>query len=325
MSFSDFKPHPLIPGGHLQTLTSALLFRSRKLPYDHLHLVECSGGDRLTVLENCPSKVVSSKERDVLLIHGLGASAHESGVVRHTQKLLSEGYRVFRMNHRGIAEGKGLARGIYHGDRFGDVARVVEFLLDSDPNRKLVVVGYSMSANMVLKLLGRGSEETWPYLRRISKAICISPAIDMKASARATSYKLGGFYNRSFVGSTVKYLQKREQYFPGSRPVDSVVLRTLPDVDREYISREAGYEDVEHYYESCSPAKWLKKITSDTVILCAEDDPIAVNDFPSLRTLTHIKLHVTKAGGHLAFLARKKNSLGIWHWMDDFVLRSLQH
>ncbi len=63
-----------------------------------------------------------------VLVHGLAGCARSPYVVRVAARLFGLGARVVRMNLRGAGSGFGLARGIYHAGRTGDVRRVVEWL-----------------------------------------------------------------------------------------------------------------------------------------------------------------------------------------------------
>lgn len=313
-----FRPHPLVRGGHLQTLLPALLFKVKKWPGDKVHHVTLPDQDRIVLLENTGC---SERKRDevVLIVHGLGTSVHEPGVVRQAERLQKAGFDVFRMNHRGIAEGRSLSRGIYHGDRMGDIATAVEYLVENEQKKNVVVVAHSMSANMLLKLLGYTVKDGWPYLKNITQAVCLCPTLDMKAAAAAIKRSLGGLYNHTYVSSSLRYLRDRSNHFSGVRGAKD--YRTMVQMDQDYICVEAGYETAEAYYEGCSPIKWLPKITRPCYVLCAADDPVAANAVDSLQGLRNekVQVHITPSGGHLGYLARRPGSLGFQTWLDDWV------
>src|SRR4051812_19799357 len=106
-----FEPHPLIRGGHLQTIVGRYLPGPRLRLRATDHEIETGDGDRLRVLESVPSGWVQG-DPAALLIHGLAGCARSPYVVRVAYRLVGLGARVVRMNLRGAGAGFGLARGI---------------------------------------------------------------------------------------------------------------------------------------------------------------------------------------------------------------------
>src|SRR5207248_5558837 len=109
----EFEPHPLLRGGHVQTIAGRYLpGRWARLPSTH-HEIEIGGGDRLSVFESIPPSWETGGPA-ALLIHGLAGCARAPYVVRVAVRLARLGVRVVRMNLRGAGAGFGMARGSYH-------------------------------------------------------------------------------------------------------------------------------------------------------------------------------------------------------------------
>src|SRR5439155_22369503 len=90
----------------------------------------------------------------VILIHGLGGS-HQSGyMVRCSAKLRARGVRVFRMDLRGCGAGLGLARHPLHAGRSEDAEAVLDYVHQQYPNSLIHIIGFSMGANIAIKLAG---------------------------------------------------------------------------------------------------------------------------------------------------------------------------
>ena len=81
----------------------------------------------------------------VLLVHGLGSSAHDPGVRRLALVLAKHGFMVYRMNHRNAGSGQGLAGGIYHGGRSDDILQVLEDLARRNFGAPWLCMGLSLS------------------------------------------------------------------------------------------------------------------------------------------------------------------------------------
>ena len=108
-------------------------------------------GDRLVVRESVPSGWEAPRPTAVL-VHGLAGSADASYLVRVGRRLYTLGIRVVRVNLRGAGEGFGLARGIYHAGRSDDLREVVNDLEARNPGSPIALIGFSLGANLVLKL-----------------------------------------------------------------------------------------------------------------------------------------------------------------------------
>lgn len=314
---SNFRAHPLLLNRHCQTIVPKLFHR--RCPYPgKVHQVTVSNGDQVAVLENPGTGSVLPNADGVLLVHGLGSSGHEPGVVSQAKLLQSSGNRVFRMHHRGIAEGALLAKGIYHGDRGQDIAAVIEYLVDHLKLERITLVAYSMSANMVLKMLGSAAQNVWPYLKRIDRAICLCPPIDMLGSAHALSNSIFGIYNRSITASLTRYLNRREKNFPDVSKFSKFKCSTVMEMDSSFVCYEAGYRSVEDYYEGCSPLNWIPYISTATHVLCSIDDPVAPGNADLIKRFPNIYSHITKRGGHLGFLSMGPR-LSLESWANQFV------
>src|SRR4051794_30082524 len=118
-----FEPHPLLRGGHLQTIAGRYLPSPKVRLRSTYHEIGLEDGDWLSVLESVPAGWVRGGPT-ALLVHGLAGCARSPYVVRVAARLTGIGVRVVRMNLRGAGSGFGLARGIYHSGRTEDLRAV---------------------------------------------------------------------------------------------------------------------------------------------------------------------------------------------------------
>src|SRR5947209_383718 len=131
-SVPRFEPHPLLPNGHWQTIVGRFFWsRAGVSPSRDVDL-PLEDGDRLRVVDSVPAGWKPGDPAAVL-VHGLAGCARSPYVVRVAGKLLSKGIRAVRMNLRGAGAGFGLARGIYHAGKTGDVRAVAEWLAEQAP------------------------------------------------------------------------------------------------------------------------------------------------------------------------------------------------
>ena len=179
MHVPPFEPHPWLKGGHAQTIVARYLGGEQKKLISTAHEIELPDGDRLVVLESVPPGW-NSRRPTAVLVHGLAGCADGNYIVRVARRLLDLGIRVVRVNLRGAGAGFGLARQIYHAGRSDDLREVVRWLDHRDPGSRIGLIGFSLGANLVLKLAAEASTMPLPGLDCVLAA---NPPIDLAACA----------------------------------------------------------------------------------------------------------------------------------------------
>lgn len=309
-----FDPFPLAKGATQQTILGSF-FHWQRNPKSKRELITLADKDQIAIEVTMPKKW---KEEDVtvVMLHGLCGSHKSPYLVRMTKKLSKKGIRCVRVNMRGCGSGKGYAKNIYHSGRSGDIHQVVKYLKQNYPKSPMVLIGFSLGANIVLKLAG----ELGPLARVVlKKVIAIAPPTDLYNSVQMLHDPKNQIYEKYFLKLLKNEVRERERKFPDIPKTSFPREMSLYDFDRIYTAPSCGFKNALDYYEKCS-SKWvIKEIDIPCKILFAEDDPIIDH-----RTLDHFHLpkHVqifkTKHGGHLGFLGSPLN--GGMHWMDRLLL-----
>ena len=320
----DFSPHPLLQGGHVQTLYAAWF--PGKVSTSHRpnrHHVELPDGDSLTVHDDVPTGTWTEQSPVVLLVHGMCSSADSPHIIRVAQKLQTEGFRTFRMNLRGCGDGKGLAREPYHAGRSEDVQTVIEFIRHLCPYSPIHLVGFSLGGNIVLKWLG---EHAQAASHLVTRAIAVNPPVDLHACSQALPRQAYGMYDRYFTRKLFHHivkcpnLSRRDPWAKSSRRP-----RRMLEFDELFTAPQSGFESAMHYYEECSAAQFVPRITVPTLILSSHDDPlIPAGILERLALPPSVSLHIAKSGGHLGFIGRNSEDPDQW-WLDWRVVDWLTH
>jgi hypothetical protein len=302
LDFPTFRPHPLIRGGHLQTILGCYL-PWRPAPYQAAQcLVPLADGDKLVLHDDCPA-AWHKGDPAVLMIHGLGG-CHLSGYMqRGAAKLTARGYRVFRMDLRGCGAGFAHARHPTHAGRSDDALAALRFVIELCPRSPVHTVGFSMGANHILKMAGELGGAVPPELASL---VAVCPPIDLVACSRNIQLGKNRIYDRSFVVGLLRQIERRKRLVPDAlvRPLHPPPKRLL-DFDTHFTAPLAGYADAHEYYTRASSAPLLKHITVPTLIVTAASDPIIpVRPFEQATYSPTTELTVTPCGGHLGFIAR---------------------
>jgi len=207
------------------------------------------------------------------------------------------------MDLRGCGAGEHLAKFPVHAGRSEDVAAALAHVMETCPNSPVFLVGFSMGANLVLKLLGELGSQRPDHL---AGAMAVAPPIDLVTCARNMERGINCLYNRSFLRTLLRTANERRQRVPAElAPPLSPRPITLREFDHRFTAPLAGFASAEEYYERASSAPLLKNIEVPTVVLTAADDPIVpVQPFESASYSPLAKLVVVPSGGHLGFFGK---------------------
>jgi len=304
-----FRPHPLVRGGHLQTIAGCY-WPSPKGARGDQHRVLLPDGDTLVLHDDGPADGSSV----ALLVHGLGGCAQSSYMLRCSAKLRARGVRVFRMDLRGCGAGLALARRPLHAGRSEDAAAAFGYVSDQCPGRPIHLVGFSMGANIVLKLVGELGEGA---PARLASVMAVSPPIDLVACSRSIQQGWNSAYDRRFVRSLLRHVGERTRTVPDAltRPLDPRPKKLL-EFDSQFTAPLSGFADVRDYYTRASSGPLLANIAVPTLIIAAASDPIVpIKPFEEACYSPTTQLAIMRCGGHLGFVGAR-NVDADCRWLD---------
>lgn len=288
-------------GGHAQTILGRYLTGRRFVFESQAHEIDLGDGDRLRVLESVPPEW-SPGAPAAVLIHGLAGGAGALYLVRLAGRLLELGVRVVRMNLRGAGGGFGLARGVYHSGRSGDVRAVVDWLADRAPGSPIAAVGFSLGASLSLRL---AAEADAPAPASLDCVVAANPPLDLLSCALRMRERRNRFYDRSFARWLRADIARLHQWFPDLGPIDLRGVRSIYDFDDRYTAPRNGFASAEDYYTRCAVGPILSRIQVPGLIVHAADDPfIPVQAFHDATLPPTVKLELWPTGGHLGYISR---------------------
>jgi predicted alpha/beta-fold hydrolase len=245
----------------------------------------------------------------IVLIHGLGGSAQSAYMETSAFHWLLRGHRVLRLDLRGAGASRPLCRLQYHAGRTSDLRDVLRGLAAGYAPSGLLVVGYSLGGNLLLKLLAEHGSEL-----PIHAAAAVSAPIDLAAASQRFLSRRNRLYH-----TTLLRAMKRESVLPGAEltPREQTAIfeaRSVLEFDERFVAPRNGYAGAQEYYEKNSALRFLHRIRVPTLLVQALDDPwIPEESFTNFpwRTNPHLVPLLSPGGGHVGFHGR--GSRIPWH------------
>lgn len=193
----------------------------------------------------------------------------------------------------------------YHSGDSGDALEFIRSVKKEFPDSKLYAVGYSLGANMLLKLLGEIRENTL-----LEKVVAVSPPMQLDVCSDRMNMGFSRYYQHRLVKdlniALDKKYDKHDMYsLINLKRQDIKTLKTFWDFDGAYTAKIHGFKDAQDYYTKCSSKQYLKFIQTPTLIIHSSDDPFMTQSIiPTKDELSDsVELELTQNGGHVGFIA----------------------
>lgn len=298
-----FAPHRVFHHGDTQTLAAYLWpMRPRDQTADEERFFQVEPGSQ--VMARCRWQTDRAKYPTLLMWHGMEGSTASAYMVSTAEKAFRAGFNVVRVNVRNCGGTEHLSPTLYHGGMTLDARVLIEELIHSDRLRRLVVAGFSLGGNLVLKLAGEYEASPPPEILGIC---AVSPSVDLRASTRHMAMRRNWIYQQDFLRRLKGRIRRKQKLFPDLYEVTGLGdIRSIEQFDDRIIAPAFGFADARDYYAKASSLPLIKNIRIPTLIIHAEDDPFipfAPLRDPSIAANPHVLLIATKRGGHVAFLS----------------------
>lgn len=299
-------------GGDLQTLRNLLVGRPPDLsayPVRDLKFVMRDGsGDMLVAVLQYPEQGRSQRPL-VVLIHGLTGCQDSLYMLRSAEAFLAAGYPVLRLSLRGAGPSRPLCRFQYHAGRNADLRDALMELPPELAMNGLLLVGYSLGGNMLLKFLAEQGRD-FPVLAAGS----VSAPIELAESSRRFLDRRNWLYHRWLLA------RMKEETLAGPADALSAAERktvesvaTVLEFDDRHVAPRNGFTGAADYYAKCSALDLLPAIEVPTLLIHAEDDPwIPAMSYRKAMQAGNdwLTCLLAPSGGHVGF---HDASLVAWH------------
>jgi predicted alpha/beta-fold hydrolase len=331
--YSAFRPRPPWWGPDLQTLRNFLRGpthpdgsadpAARAVQTTRVELPMRDGsGDRLVALLQQSASEHASVRPLAVLIHGLGGTGESAYIQSTAATLLARGHTVVRLNLRGAGPSRPLCRLQYHAGRTDDLhdALVALDAEETTGSREagLVIVGYSLGGNMLLKFLAEHASAF-----DVRAAVSVSAPIDLAAASQRFLHPR----NRVYHWNLLRSMRGEALAAPVDLPPEEVrairAARSILAFDENFVAPRNGYVGADEYYRANAARYFLGRIRVPTLLICSLDDPwipaTAYTEHPWSDNANLIPL-LSRGGGHVGFHAAGTRT----PWHDECIVRHLE-
>ena len=296
-----YRPAWFVPGRHLRTLWGKFV---RRRPRVRTTVERWQTPDDDEVLIH---RLQGSSARPLLvLLHGLEGSPDSHYARGLLARAHAHGWSAAALVFRTCGGEMNQTRRFYHSGETNDLDFVVRRLTSELPHTPLVLAGFSLGGNVLLKWLGERGADVPPSVRA---AATVSVPYDLARGSRYINRGFSRVYEQHFLRSLVRKATVKRKRFPDIVPdVNLATLRTMWDFDDAVTAPVHGFRDATDYYERSSSLGWLDRIRIPTLLLSAADDPFLPREVldqvrAAARTNDFLHCEFFEQGGHVGFIA----------------------
>ena len=236
----------------------------------------------------------------VILLHGWEGSSNSTYIRTTGRFLFNGGFDVFRLNLRDHGPSHHLNTGIFYAVLLDEVFDAVRQISEAEHGKPVMLAGFSLGGNFALRLARRCATQPIDDLKQI---VSISPVLDPdKATDRIDNSR---FILKYFLKKWRRSLAIKQRLFPEYYDFSTIMnVDNIREMTERLLSHYSAYDSATSYFKDYTLINNdLQDITTPTIIITAEDDPIIpVEDFYDLHTSPATRLIVQPYGGHNGFL-----------------------
>lgn len=295
-----------LPGGHTQTIWSALYAHTRRTRPRPLHRERWAtpDGDFIDV----DRQSASAPQRPMLVMfHGLEGSSNSHYAQACADWAAEHDVNWVMPHFRGCSGELNHAPRAYHSGDHEEIDWILRRLRHehhSAGGHALVAAGVSLGGNALMRWVGEQGQEAKQQVDAVA-AIC-SP-LDLAESGRAIGR---GFnrqvYTRMFLRSMKpKALAKLRQH-PGLFARERLLAaRDLYEFDNVFTAPLHGFRDTRDYWQRASAKPLLHRVRVPALLLNPLNDPfVPAHSLPARHDVSHsVTLWQPPDGGHVGFAA----------------------
>ena len=306
----EYRPPFPFASGHMATLYPPL-FRLTPLTAPEPERIELADSDFLDMDWH---RSRTGEARGLVIVgHGLEGNARRKYVLGMAAMATKAGWDAACWSQRGCSDEPNRLPRSYHSGETGDLHEIILHCLSTGRYDRVVLIGFSMSGNQILKYLGEDPDRV---PEQVAGAVAFSTPCDLSAAERMiSSHRI---YFEYFMRGLRRKMRDKGARFP--EVVDASRLegiRSLRDFDNRFTAPIGGYADAADYYAKSSSLQFLRAIRVPALMVNAQNDPfLSPSCFPVAEAMSNpnLFLEMPLYGGHVGFVSKNGENV---YWSED--------
>lgn len=303
--YSDFRSPWWLPGGNLQTQLPVWI--RWKFPQGELVSINTRDEDQLSASWYKAKGQLANQL--IIITHGLEGSNLQHyicGAIDYFQSVqfANEKADLLAWNLRGCGARDNKTHKLYFSGCVDDLEDVILWA-KSKGYKSILLVGYSLGANVILRWLGNHGDNAKSY--GVRAACSASATMDLQSTVKKLDKPVNILYRLTFIPSMKWRLKRKAKDYPGKVDLSYITkVKNFATYDQYYSAPQNGFSDTEQMYQASSAVYVLNNIRVPCLIVQAGNDPFLADEsipLASLKNHSYITLEVSKTGGHVGFLS----------------------
>ena len=297
---SQYKPKFLFKKGHFSTIYSGLIRKVNTVDQKR-ERISLSDGDFLDLdwsYADTPTDTL------IIVLHGLEGDAKRPYMLGTAALFNENGIDAVCVNFRGCGGEDNKLYRSYHSGATEDLLDVINYVISQKTYEKLLIKGFSLGGNLLLKYLGEGHDVP----EQVKGAVAVSVPCYLKGSCDELHTFKNVLDANRFKRHLLDRLRKKLKNHPQQLSDQALkTIKTLYDFDNVYTSVAHGFKDADDYYEQCSSLQFLPNIKVPSLLINALNDSfLSAECFPvkEAKANSFLHLEMPKYGGHVGFYQR---------------------
>ncbi len=311
----DFAPKGLYRSAHFNTITTAVFRKVPELDFVRQRIT-LQDGDFID-LDSC----IQKRNAVAVILHGLEGDGRRPYMRGMAHAMHNSGLDTINVNLRGCSGEINKLLKTYHSGSTDDLQEILDFVLDEYDYQQIVLIGFSLGGNIVLKYTGDQAEHIDP---RIKASVGVSVPCDLTSCANSIKEKRNFVYMRRFLINLRSKVKAKQHLLTPDMDVKQLLsAKNFHEFDHWFTAKVHGFESAEHYWECCSSKPGLSQVVIPTLLLNARDDSFLGEEcYPEeiarMSDLFHFM--APKHGGHVGFSGDNRDGM-LWseYQVSQFV------
>lgn len=281
---------------HLNTIFPAFFRKSKGIRYQRQR-IDTPDGDFLDL----DWSKVGSKQL-VIVVHGLEGDATRPYMHGMVRAFNDAGWDAIGFNFRGCSGEVNRLAQSYHMGWTYDIDFLTKKIAADGEYESIVLVGFSLGGNTILKYLGEQAEEVSPIVK---KAVTFSVPVHIPSTNIGFNHPRNWIYLKRFIKSLNAKAIEKKKVFAQEFPLDlSKLPKNFDEFDEIITAPVHGFKNAQDYWERCSSLQYIPNIKIPTLLVNAKDDTFLSDQcYPVELAKNHdfFYFEMPENGGHVGF------------------------